>query len=33
VSKSVKAALPNDLEALYPNIQKDYDAATAAAAS
>ena len=33
VSKNVKAALPNDLEALYPNMQKLYDAATAAAAS
>jgi hypothetical protein len=25
VSRAVKAALPNDLAALYPNIQKDYD--------
>lgn len=33
VARSVKAALPNDLEVLYPNIQKDYDAATTAAAS
>jgi NAD(P)-dependent dehydrogenase (short-subunit alcohol dehydrogenase family) len=33
VSKSVKAAVPNDLQALYPNIQKDYDAATAATAA
>jgi hypothetical protein len=33
VSKSVKAALPQDLDALYPGIQKDYDAATAAAAT
>jgi NAD(P)-dependent dehydrogenase (short-subunit alcohol dehydrogenase family) len=33
VSNAVKAALPNDLEALYPDIQERYDAAAAAAAS
>ena len=33
ISQAVKAALPNDHEALYPNIQKDYDAATATAAT
>jgi NAD(P)-dependent dehydrogenase (short-subunit alcohol dehydrogenase family) len=27
VSRNVKAALPNDLEALYPDIQQQYDAA------
>jgi NAD(P)-dependent dehydrogenase (short-subunit alcohol dehydrogenase family) len=33
VSQNVKAALPQDHQALYPNIQKDYDAATATAAA
>jgi NAD(P)-dependent dehydrogenase (short-subunit alcohol dehydrogenase family) len=32
ISRTVKAALPNDLEAIYPDIQKGYDEATAAAA-
>jgi NAD(P)-dependent dehydrogenase (short-subunit alcohol dehydrogenase family) len=32
-SKNAKAALPNDLTHVYPNIQKDYDAATAATAT
>lgn len=31
VSRTVKAALPNDLEALYPGVQQQYDAAKAAA--
>ncbi|MCU1675442.1 MAG: short chain dehydrogenase [Frankiales bacterium] len=31
VARSVKAALPQDLEALYPEIQKGYDAAASAA--
>jgi NAD(P)-dependent dehydrogenase (short-subunit alcohol dehydrogenase family) len=31
VSRNVKAALPNDLEALYPDIQQQYDAAATAA--
>jgi NAD(P)-dependent dehydrogenase (short-subunit alcohol dehydrogenase family) len=32
VSRNAKAALPNDLEVIYPAIQKGYDEATAAAA-
>jgi NAD(P)-dependent dehydrogenase (short-subunit alcohol dehydrogenase family) len=32
VAKNVKAAVPNDLEALYPDIQKGYDDAVAATA-
>ena len=32
-SKQVKAALPHDLAALYPDVQKRYDAAQAAAAA
>jgi NAD(P)-dependent dehydrogenase (short-subunit alcohol dehydrogenase family) len=32
-ARAVKAALPHDLEALYPDIQRRYDAAAAAAAS
>ncbi len=33
ISRYVKAALPNDLEAIYPDIQKGYDEATASAAA
>jgi NAD(P)-dependent dehydrogenase (short-subunit alcohol dehydrogenase family) len=33
VSRNAKAALPNDLEVIYPAIQKGYDEATASAAA